>query len=102
MYITEDDDELWSTFPTGTALYVYCIIPTYPAPGTGTATDLTFTLDGNQEASYVFNPSGTTVGFEYDQIVFTVENLANSQHSFSFGPADGSGSIILFDYAVYT
>ncbi|KZV89134.1 hypothetical protein EXIGLDRAFT_838693 [Exidia glandulosa HHB12029] len=89
---------------TGIALYVFCILPGTVQFVT-TESHLQFFIDDKPVGSFNFVP--TTTAYQYQHLVFSVQSLANVQHTFrmsntadaKFGPM---GSIALFDYALYT
>jgi hypothetical protein len=64
---------------------------------------MTFTLDGMPSGSYVYTPpmdNTDSTSMRYNALVFAVEGLQNSNHDFVVEPVNGS--IIMFDYAIYT
>ncbi|PIL31265.1 hypothetical protein GSI_05963 [Ganoderma sinense ZZ0214-1] len=85
---------------TGTAVYVYNIVPN-TIESTDTLENITFTLDGSHAGTYVHNPDSTTV-LLYRQVVYKSTNLDNKEHTVVMRSSGLNASLILFDYAVYT
>ncbi|EJD35767.1 hypothetical protein AURDEDRAFT_188621 [Auricularia subglabra TFB-10046 SS5] len=89
----------------GSVLYVYCIL----ANNIGLdnqGTRLAFYLDASPEPTQQFYhpPDLAADGFIYNQLVFKDDSLTDGEHSMLISNwADGnSGSLVLFDYAVYS
>ncbi|GJE89305.1 hypothetical protein PsYK624_054020 [Phanerochaete sordida] len=81
---------------TGTAIYVYGMVD-------GTfGIDLAFFLDG-EEAHYADTPT-TDFDYKYHQLYFQAEGLNNTPHYWRMqnGLGGETGSVVLFDYLVYT
>ncbi|KAM5539937.1 hypothetical protein V8D89_006440 [Ganoderma adspersum] len=85
---------------TGTAVYVYNIVPN-TVDFTDTLANITFTLDGSHAGTYLHVPDPTTV-FLYRQVVYKNTNLANQEHTVEMRSSGTNASLILFDYVIYT
>lgn len=80
---------------SGTAVYVYCIIAnTFPR-----LTNITFKLDNNIVGNYHHAPDNTTT-FLYNIPVYANTSLPDVQHVLIMEQVPGS--LILFDYLIYT
>ncbi|EJD35799.1 hypothetical protein AURDEDRAFT_130433 [Auricularia subglabra TFB-10046 SS5] len=94
----------------GTNIYIYCILVNNIGL-TNQDTRLSFELDGVASHPFFHPANLSSFGFLYDQLVYASETLSAGVHSvtvtnaassgYSYG-GENSGSIILFDYAVYT
>jgi uncharacterized membrane protein len=83
---------------SGTAIYLFCIIPNV-IPGVTTTASYSFTLDGQDQAPYMHShDSSTTVA--YNVPVLAVSGLAHTQHHVvvTVQPI----ALALFDYAIFT
>ncbi|ESK82849.1 hypothetical protein Moror_12239 [Moniliophthora roreri MCA 2997] len=90
---------------TGTAVYLYAILPLLPTTSpftTPTTTNLTFTLDNEPLPSFVYVPSGTPGdAFTADiNPVLAMQNLTDEQHVLLVTVAPDA--VFVFDYIVYT
>ncbi|KLO16616.1 hypothetical protein SCHPADRAFT_937806 [Schizopora paradoxa] len=91
---------------TGTAIYLFAIIPNFAAlPQTDpTAMNLTFTLDGKPHGQFRNNPtslnSSSSDNFIPNFAVFSAEGLLDGEHSIVV--TVGPDSVFLFDYALVT
>jgi hypothetical protein len=85
---------------TGTAIYVYCVLPRSTSNPNGNA-DMTFSLDNRPVGSFQRAPAGSD-GYDYDVLVFSSTSLTNQRHHFfvSSGSANAASMIIL-DRIVY-
>ncbi|KAH9056443.1 hypothetical protein EDB87DRAFT_1687441 [Lactarius vividus] len=88
---------------TGSAIYLFCVLPLGVPPNTNstpTLMNLTFTLDGEPAGSFFHNGSTNTGGFQSDVSVFSRGNLSGSVHNLlvNLGP----NSVFLLDYYVFT
>lgn len=85
----------------GTAIYVYCILPVNGTAGTSVTQPSVF-LDGQLAATLTVvgarDFSTEAPAYTYNVLVYSAVELSNSRHSFVLA----GGSLILFDYAVYT
>jgi hypothetical protein len=86
----------------GTAVYLFCIVPN-TVPGAGSSTvNLTFTLDGQSDGTFLHQPDGTQ-NIIYNVPVYARTSLDNKPHTLVMSPVAGiNSSLVLFDYAVYT
>ncbi|EJD35768.1 hypothetical protein AURDEDRAFT_130446 [Auricularia subglabra TFB-10046 SS5] len=93
----------WSQSDSGTAVYIFCImgngIPNLPI----NVTRLSFYLDNSLSGNYFHDVDKTLYQYLYNHLVFNREGLTADNHTLRIvnQPAD-TGSLILFDYAVYT
>ena len=90
----------------GTALYAFATLAGSGTGYVGTTieTHLSFYWDGTYEGSFDFTPTNTTPGFLYNQSVFSASGRPMADHTvviINHGDV-GKGSLLLFDYAVYT
>ncbi|EJD05044.1 uncharacterized protein FOMMEDRAFT_154211 [Fomitiporia mediterranea MF3/22] len=98
---------------TGTAIYIFAVLPLFPAPPntTPTFTNLSFTLDGSPHGSFTFRPDPTATGtptvnssasdkFQSNVNVFSVAGLEDTAHSLIVNV--GVDSVFLLDYVMYT
>ncbi|KAG6914169.1 hypothetical protein DXG01_001955 [Tephrocybe rancida] len=87
---------------TGTAIYVFLILANNVADGVATETACNFTLDGSSAGSFSHIPSTSTL-LEYNSLVFSRANLANTAHSLVLTTSVADREIFVnFDYALYT
>ena len=97
----------------GTAIYLFAIVPLFPAPAntTPTFTNLTFTLDGSPHGQFIHRPDATQPGtptvnssvadkFLSNVNVFGASGLNDTNHTLVVNV--GVDSVFLFDYAQYT
>ncbi|KAH9062645.1 hypothetical protein EDB83DRAFT_2385258 [Lactarius deliciosus] len=106
----DGDDASFVDFPvsvqfnfTGSALYLFCVLPLGIPPNTNstpTLMNLTFTLDGEPAGSFFHNGSTNTGGFQSNVPVFSRGSLSSSGHNLlvNLGP----NSVFLLDYYVST
>ncbi|KAL5520444.1 hypothetical protein ACEPAG_9668 [Sanghuangporus baumii] len=98
---------------SGQAVYVFAILPLFPAPSntTPTFTNLSFTLDGAPHGSFTYRPDAIVPGtpninssaadkFQFDVNIFSVSDLEDSDHSLVINV--GVDSVLLLDYVIYT
>lgn len=85
---------------TGTAVSVFNILPGIDSSAPTTHVDLTFSLDGGFGTPYQFTPTDDSL--QYNVRVFTASELDNTSHSLIIQTASDIGSVVLFDYIVYT
>ncbi|EJD35734.1 hypothetical protein AURDEDRAFT_175184 [Auricularia subglabra TFB-10046 SS5] len=91
---------------SGTAIYVFCILPN-GIGNTINRTRLSFYVDGftSPDGTFLHELDETQGPYLYNQLVFS-EQLPTGDHSLVVanvpGVEVGSGSLILFDYAIYT
>ncbi|TFK80295.1 hypothetical protein K466DRAFT_578966 [Polyporus arcularius HHB13444] len=87
---------------TGSAVYVYALIPLGAAPANSTPTfmNLTFMLDSQRAGTYQHTGTASASGFLPSQMVFGQAGLAAAPHSLTI--QIGPDSVLLLDYIVYT
>ncbi|KAL4257043.1 hypothetical protein AB1N83_012145 [Pleurotus pulmonarius] len=87
---------------TGTAIYIYCLLPEAAAPPNTmpTTVNLTFTLDDQTFDPYRHTGDSSKSGFLSNVNVFFADGLANAPHTVRVDI--GPNSVFLFDYLVYT
>lgn len=88
---------------SGTAIYLYAIIPEIePTSSAPTVTNLTFTLDNVVAGHYLHTPSSATaIGFTPDVNVFMMDKLSHSnQHTLEVNI--GPNSVLLLDRIIFT
>ncbi|KAJ7742725.1 hypothetical protein DFH07DRAFT_39563 [Mycena maculata] len=83
---------------TGTAIYLFCVVPNTISFAT-TVYDLSFTLDDGSIGTYTHVPDAS------DEILYSVpvlssENLSNQAHTLVAETA--GNSLFVFDFAIYT
>ena len=87
----------------GVAVYTYFVL----FSNSGELTHVNFTLDDQPPVDYLHNNSFPNLGnatFQYNQTTFAKDGMTNTSHTLiiSCDGLDTLGSVILFDYAVYT
>ncbi|EJF67358.1 hypothetical protein DICSQDRAFT_123728 [Dichomitus squalens LYAD-421 SS1] len=80
---------------TGTAVYVYNVLPYNPSP----QPDIQFILDNNTVSNYT-QPAISSWGYTYNSLVYANSGLQNVPHSLVI-EAKGL-SLVMFDYFEYT
>ncbi|TFY50798.1 hypothetical protein EVG20_g11323, partial [Dentipellis fragilis] len=86
---------------TGSALYLYCLLPLgVPANSnsTPTLTNLTFTLDNEPAGNFLHFGSNSASGFQPNTSVFTRTGLSTASHTLRIDL--GPDSVFLLDYYV--
>ncbi|KAI0752048.1 hypothetical protein C8Q74DRAFT_1211435 [Fomes fomentarius] len=105
----DSDDEGFIDHPvsaqlnfTGSAVYVYALIPlgTAPANSTPRFMNLTFLLDSHPSGTYQHIGTASASGFLPSELVFGQAGLAEAPHSLTI--QIGPDSVLLLDYIVYT
>lgn len=87
---------------TGTAIYVYFIIP-QTIQYTDTTTDCNFALDGGSPEHFLHTPDPSSADILYNQLVFHRTGLSNDDHSLKIYTSGLDHNVFTnFDYAVYT
>ncbi|EJD35752.1 hypothetical protein AURDEDRAFT_175146 [Auricularia subglabra TFB-10046 SS5] len=88
---------------SGTAVYVFCIVPNGIPLTPINVTRLSFYLDDSLSGGYLHLVDRTLDQYLYNQLAFNRQGLTAGNHTLRIAnqPAD-TGSLILFDYAVYT
>lgn len=85
---------------TGTAIWVFCVVPGYMKHGVTTFANISFALDGEVDGRFT-NP-GTGSEMMYNVTVYNKTRLANTQHTLVVTPHhEPNASYIAFDYAMY-
>lgn len=87
---------------TGTAIYIYGIVSNH-IDGAVTDTHVSFYIDGELVGAYDHTAQILNTIFEYNQLLYFNATLDNVGHDvlIASSPSIG-GSLILFDYAMYT
>ncbi|EJD43581.1 hypothetical protein AURDEDRAFT_114643 [Auricularia subglabra TFB-10046 SS5] len=85
---------------TGTAVFVYCIVPNGADGDHITNSDLSFTVDGKPAGQFKRTPTQEPVTFLYNQLVFSQRDLPAAKHEVVISsPANGA---LLLDYVQFT
>ena len=87
---------------TGSAVYVFAIVPNSLPDGTITFADIVFTLDGTSSGSFVHSPNTGTDTILYNQSIYSLVGLEHGPHTLVMTLASDTVSLFLFDYVVYT
>ena len=87
---------------TGTAVYVFNIVPNSLPGNTATFANISFTIDGSDAGSFVRAPDETTDVILYNQVIHSIVGLENIPHTLTMTGGGGTKALILFDYVVYT
>ncbi|KAF8877496.1 hypothetical protein BD779DRAFT_107042 [Infundibulicybe gibba] len=97
----EGFENITATFHfSGTAIYVYFIIPDVPfGPQIINSVDCDFLLDDQFAGHYTHTSDGSS-GFQYHALVYHNTGLNNTPHTFMI-QVKGT-SVVIFDYAKYT
>ncbi|EED78998.1 predicted protein [Postia placenta Mad-698-R] len=86
---------------SGTALWVFCVIPNYVEWAT-TFANLSFELDGQPVGTYSHIPSQSEA-LQYNVSVYSNTALENAEHEFVMtARRDVNASFLAFDWAMYT
>ncbi|KAI0060131.1 hypothetical protein BV25DRAFT_985255 [Artomyces pyxidatus] len=88
---------------TGSAIYLYCLLPLRIPPNTNstpTLTNLTFTLDGQAAGTFLHNGSADASGFQPNTVVWSMVALIETLHTLEVNL--GPNSVFMFDYYVFT
>lgn len=90
---------------SGSKIYIFCILANNVGL-TWQDTRLSFYLDGGAKpvADFLHTPDMAVASFLYNQLVFESDSLTDGNHNLLVNnyASDGNGSLILFDYAIYT
>ncbi|KZV91862.1 hypothetical protein EXIGLDRAFT_86287 [Exidia glandulosa HHB12029] len=85
---------------TGTAVYVYCIVPDGADGDHITKSDLTFTIDDQPVGTFTRTPTGEPVSFLFNHLVFAHDGLGEGTHHLVISsPPNGA---LLLDYVQVT
>ncbi|EJF62036.1 hypothetical protein DICSQDRAFT_37999, partial [Dichomitus squalens LYAD-421 SS1] len=87
---------------TGTAVYVYNIVPNSLPNSTTTFVNISFTLDGSDAGSFVRHPDPKTEVIQYNQLVYSKNGLENVPHTLVMTSGGDPKCLVLFDYLLYT
>ncbi|KAJ7601220.1 hypothetical protein C8J56DRAFT_28763 [Mycena floridula] len=87
----------------GTAVYVFLILANDAAHGVTTLTESSFTLDGTLAGNFAHQPI-PGLGFQYNQLVFSAQNLPNIDHKLIIAASGRQDHhvFVMLDYAIYT
>lgn len=87
----------------GTAVYIYCILANYIEYAT-TETHLSFYIDSELVGAYSHIPDISSTQYEYNQLLYSNTTIPTAKHEFLIANHGdvGPGSLIMFDYALYT
>ncbi|KAJ8487593.1 hypothetical protein ONZ51_g4084 [Trametes cubensis] len=99
-YTGEASTSIVASF-TGTAVYVYNILPNTVPSNAPTLTNLSFSIDGDYAGQFVHIPDSTSTVL-YNVSIFASTNLANAAHVLTISVQGENASHVLFDYLVYT
>ncbi|PPQ88330.1 LOW QUALITY PROTEIN: hypothetical protein CVT25_012441 [Psilocybe cyanescens] len=87
----------------GTAIYVFFILANNMGDGVTTTTIANFTLDNTQPQLYTRPPDPSTSALSYNQLVYSQNNLTNTQHTLVISTSGiTTQAYVNFDYAIYT
>ena len=78
------------------AVYIYGVLA-----GSGTLTNLSITVDGHDAGRFVLQ-QGTNASAVYNASIFSQAALPYAEHNVMVQTVDPKGSLIVFDYALYT
>lgn len=87
---------------TGTAIWVYCILVNSGHHGVTIYTNASFELDGALAGTYQHDPNPQDDQYLYNNVVFHKDDLSNTEHTLVITVGNGSPSLLLFDWAMYT
>ncbi|KAI0333968.1 hypothetical protein GY45DRAFT_136830 [Cubamyces sp. BRFM 1775] len=99
-YTGEASTTLVASF-TGTAVYVYNILPNTVPSHAPTLTNLSFSMDGVYAGQFIHIPDSTSTVL-YNMSIFSASDLANTAHILTISVQGENASHVLFDYLVYT
>ncbi|OJT04542.1 hypothetical protein TRAPUB_4812 [Trametes pubescens] len=100
-YHPGDPDHTLDAQFTGTAIYVYFIVPNFVAYTT-TLVNLSFSIDGTFHNQYEHIPDLSTSTIGYQTLVFHTTNLVNMDHNIQVRAGGDNASLLLFDNMIYT
>lgn len=99
-YHPGDPDHTIDAAFTGTAVYVFFIVPNF-VQSTTTLVNVTFSIDGSLYGLYEHIPD-TSSTVLYNQLVFSTTDLVNTDHNIEIRASGSNASLILFDNTIYT
>lgn len=84
-------------------MYIYGILSHSIADPVSGA-DIVFSIDGVQQGTFTFTPTGPQGAYTYNQLLFAIEGLEEASHVLMFQNRQIGGpiSLVLFDYLVYS
>ncbi|KAJ7694654.1 hypothetical protein B0H17DRAFT_931545 [Mycena rosella] len=85
---------------TGIAIYVFCVLANN-VENTVTTSDIIFSLDGAPQGRFTHEPSSSP-DYIYGANVFTAQGLEQGLHKVVLTTDNPAGTLLLFDYAMYT
>ncbi|KAJ6614989.1 hypothetical protein B0H10DRAFT_1802232 [Mycena sp. CBHHK59/15] len=87
---------------SGTALYVFFILPNFSADsGLASSVRCIFFIDGALVGSFAHDSDGSSV-FKYDVLAYKNATIMNGDHVLLIETTGADPALIIFDYAVYT
>ncbi|KAJ7628921.1 hypothetical protein FB45DRAFT_748797, partial [Roridomyces roridus] len=87
---------------SGTAIYVFFIIPNFaPASDPSSTVRCVFFIDGSQVGSFTHDSDGSGQ-FTYDELVYSNSSITNGEHTLMIQTTGSEPAMIIFDYALYT
>jgi len=87
---------------TGSAIYIFFILPNATVSGITSPTECNFTLDSQAAGSFIHVPDLNT-DIQYNALVFSHSNLSNVDHNLTISTAGVDHQVFVnFDYAIYT
>ncbi|EIW63910.1 uncharacterized protein TRAVEDRAFT_103850, partial [Trametes versicolor FP-101664 SS1] len=99
-YHPGDPDHTVDAAFTGTAVYVFFIVPNF-VQSTTTLVNVSFSIDGTFYGKYEHIPD-TSSTVLYNQLVFHTTDLVNADHTIEIRASGSNASLILFDNMIYT
>lgn len=91
-----------SLFPSGSAVYIYCILALTSVNPAGNS-DMKFYIDNEVVGTFVRPPPGTS-GFEYDVLVYFNASIPHGAHQLMIqnGRINGPKSLVMLDAIIYS
>ncbi|KZV85336.1 hypothetical protein EXIGLDRAFT_753387 [Exidia glandulosa HHB12029] len=86
---------------TGTAVYIYCVLVNNVAAAIAD-THVLFSIDGDQVGAFDHTQVRGQETFMYNHLVYSNQTISMGRHEFTMSSRQGTNSLILFDYALYT
>ncbi|KAJ7464469.1 hypothetical protein FB451DRAFT_1042421 [Mycena latifolia] len=84
----------------GTAIFVFCVLANALEDAV-TNSDFVFSLDGSPNDRFTHEPSSSP-DYNYGVNVFSAHGLEQGPHEVVLTTNNSAGSLLLFDYAIYT
>ncbi|KAM5539198.1 hypothetical protein V8D89_007071 [Ganoderma adspersum] len=85
---------------TGSAVYVFNVVPNTLPNSTITIADIAFSIDGSNPYTFTRQPDPNSDTILYNQLVYRNTTLEDGPHTLTM--TVGSYSLVLFDYLLYT